>query len=310
MLLDPHTEASAFGLAVRATPAPNGRRAVVLREASRPLPRTDGWDVLSELRRPDGEPELSVHAHPRRGFLLRAPGIGDYLVAADGGEIAYLPAAKPLSSWRRLLTAEALPLAAVLQGLEVLRASAVTLPCGVIAITGGSAVGKTSVAVRLVLRGATFHADDAVAVEPRSGDVLAHPGAAAVNVRHSEARRLGRERLTQLGRVVERDRWSVRVAVDGERAPRSLRALYILERGADVPRVICRPICPADPRLLLAAMLNRCVRTPRRLARHIDVAARLARDVRLVRVLVPRSATAGAVADVIESDVRGWRDAA
>jgi ABC-type multidrug transport system ATPase subunit len=50
--------------------------------------------------------------------------------------------------------AQVLPLAAVLRGIDVLHASAVALAAGPIAFLGGSGAGKTTLASRIVARGA------------------------------------------------------------------------------------------------------------------------------------------------------------
>ena len=59
-----------------------------------------------------------------------------------------------------------------------LHASAVALDGRALAFVAPSGTGKTSVAAHLVARGASFLTDDALAVEPVPGGLLAHPGQA------------------------------------------------------------------------------------------------------------------------------------
>src|SRR5207248_1369448 len=133
-------------------------------------------------RRWNGRLWLAVDHHPELGYRIYAPRYGRHLVSSDGTRIvSALPNVAPWR-WQRLLFAQALPLAATLQGLEALHASAVELGGKAFAFTAASGTGKTSLAMHLVARGATFLTDDVLAVEARVGALIAHPGASTLSV--------------------------------------------------------------------------------------------------------------------------------
>ena len=89
-----------------------------------------------------GDPLLTLDAHPDGGHLVRADGFGAYLIDRGGRRILLAPG--PVESWRwqRLLIAQAIPVAALLQGLELFPASAVQLDGRVLAFAGASGAGK------------------------------------------------------------------------------------------------------------------------------------------------------------------------
>ena len=89
-----------------------------------------------------------------------------------------------------------LPFAALLQGLEVFHASAVVQGGEAIALLGPSRAGKTSLALELCARGASFLADDVLALETREDALFAHPGSpvAGVALEHERGRRRPRSR--------------------------------------------------------------------------------------------------------------------
>src|SRR5262249_37777024 len=149
-----------------------------------------------------------------------------------------------LGSWQRLLVAQALPFAAVLQGLEVLHASAVATGPGAVALAGPSGSGKTSVALELCRRGARFLADDVVALEP-GADLSVHPGTAGAGGDRAEAERRSAQGVASGERLAADGRETVeRVEPSGEPAP--LRAIFLLERRPSGPtEVTFEPLADA-----------------------------------------------------------------
>src|SRR4249919_1741773 len=132
--LDPRIEVP--GLAA-ADPSP-GKRAA-------PLPRTRVWIDPEELERrwrasateprrmrelDDGESVLlTVDLREDAGYLLDAAGVARALVAPDGSEALCAPA-PGRADWAFLLSAQVLPLAATLRGLEVFHAAGVAVGGG------------------------------------------------------------------------------------------------------------------------------------------------------------------------------------
>ncbi len=255
-------------------------------------------EVVRELR--DGDAVLLTVelAHPA-GYLLRAPGVGRILVAPDGGELLCDP--EPGSAeWTTLIPAQALPLAATLQGLEVLHASGVVLGERAILFAGAPGAGKSSLAAALLHRGALLLSDDTVALELRDGAPIAHSGAALLHLQSSEHDRLSERELAVLGARAtfpHKPRYHPRVSVSA--AP--FGGLFLLERATQGPPI--ERTEAVDPFTLLASTFNLSVRTPERLVRHIDLAAALAATERIYRLRVQPDMNATQLADAVREQL-------
>lgn len=231
-------------------------------------------ELISDQRLPGGGVNFQIE-RGEEGYRFWGPEYGTHLVAADGTRIWGIAGEGRLDAWQRLLVAQALPFAAVLQGLEVLHASAVAQEGAAIVFGGGSGSGKTSLAQALAGRGAEFLADDVLALERTGDDLLGHPGAPVAGVDHGASPGAGEKRDREDSEVLainDRERIE-RVALRSGPAP--LRAFFLIERkedGPDEPRF--EPI--ADPRILLSATFNLLLATPQRLESLLDVCAWLA----------------------------------
>jgi hypothetical protein len=231
----------------------------------------------------DGEAVLlSVDFAADAGYLISAPDVGRILVAPDGTELLCDP--EPgIAEWTTLIGAQALPLAATLQGLEVLHASGVVLAGRAALFTGPPGAGKSSLAAALLQLGAALLSDDTVALEARDGALIAHPGAALLHLRDAEHARLSdaeREALGPGATFPGKQRYSPSVSVSSV----AFGELYLLERSSDGPPI--ERIEAVDPFALLASTFNLSVRTPDRLARHLDLASTLAATKRIYRLRV------------------------
>lgn len=256
--------------------------------------------TLVEREFPDGRLMMRIEGHPELGYRIWAPRYGRHLVSADGRRISSaLPRLAPWR-WQRLFYAQVLPLASLLQGLELFHASAVSLGDRVIAFAGGSGVGKTSLAAHLVARGATLATDDVLALEPANGGVLAHPGAARASVDEDELRAMGPEGRRALGTEVGRSD-KVHLELPVLDRPQPLSLLYFPSRSSTPGRVRIAGLEAPDTRLLLAASFLRYLQSPGRLVTHLDVCARIARSVRTYRVLVPPDVPSRYVAAAVEA---------
>jgi hypothetical protein len=163
---------------------------IVPREAVESLRRGHGWQTLRRMPVDDEGRMLTLDEHREHGYGVHVDGFGSYLIAGEGRRALLVPPSIEQWRWQRLLTAQVLPIASLAQGLELFHASAVEVEGGVLAFTGGSGAGKTTVAAQLMLAGATFVCDDALAVEVARDDVIAHPGPALMNLRETSARLL------------------------------------------------------------------------------------------------------------------------
>jgi hypothetical protein len=281
-----------------------GRPATHVRVAADELRRR--WEPVGsratrtrELRAGD-QLLLSVDVADEAGYLLRAPGRASVLVAADGRELICAPEPEA-TDWAVLLTAQALPLAATLRGLEVFHAAGLELGGEAVLLAGDPGAGKSSLAAALVLCGAALLSDDAVALERDDGSLLAHAGSGVLQLRATELERLTPAERAVLdpleGPVAGRARFVPSPSTGSSASP--LGALFLLERSATQPAI--ERVARVDPFALLGATFNLSVRTPERLARHLDLCAELAATVPIWRLRVQPGVNAGQLADLLVS---------
>lgn len=244
------------------------------------------WPESAELvcdeRQPDGGVTFRIEAHAKAGYLISGPEYGAYLLSADGRRLRCFPEDRPEGSWQRLLIAQVLPFAALLQGLEVFHASSVVRRGEAVAFLGPSRAGRTSLALELCRRGASFLADDVLALESRAGELLAHPGTPVAGVAHAEVERLG-ESLPEEEIMAVNAREQL-VQMPGAAEPALLAALFFLDRRKDGPEHP-RFEPTTDAQLLLAATFNFVLATPERLRGLLDVCA-LAARLRVERIVI------------------------
>lgn len=256
---------------------------------------------LSARRGPDGSAVAGVERNDALGYRMAPRGFGALLVSSDGSVIRHDD--DPTLGWRghRLVLGRALPIAAVLQGIEAFHASAVGLEGRAVAFIGPSGAGKTSLVVALALRGGSFVTDDVLALESHGDELRAHPGAAVASIRRADEEHMPEAERKRLGHVIERGD-KVHYSVRREEASLPLELMYFVARGG--ARTAFEEISPPDPRLLLASTFVFEVRTPERMVNQLDLCARLARRARMFRLVIPESLPASAAAEPIEAHAR------
>jgi hypothetical protein len=250
-----------------------------------------------ELRRPGGRPVFTIDRDANAGYRVWIVGLGQCLISPGGDRILCAPP-RGRTRWH-LLIGQGLPIAAALQGLEVLHASAVRIGSRSIAFIAPSGTGKTSLALHLLAHGAAFLADDVVALEAEGDRLLTHAGIGLAHVPQTE-----REVLKRAGVDLAWPAHGVfkhHAAVGLGQAPVPLGAAYFLERASAVRETEIIPIDPPDPCLLLGATFVSHVPTAERLITQLDVCSRIARTVPLFRV---RSPIDGRAADLAERVAR------
>jgi hypothetical protein len=290
------------------TPTDSDRRLSL--ELSDPRDLKALWDGagaterLFERRLRAHRPALLVDRHRDGGHRVWAPSYGRYHVSSDGLRIrAFIPRSAVGWYWERLFVAQPLPLAAALQGLALIHASAVAVERRAFAFLASSGTGKTSVAVHLVARGARHVTDDIVALEPREGRVLAHPGPRLAGVVQEELARIPPASRERLGSVVGQAGPKTYLAIPVEKRPFPLAAIYYLERDPGHRQLAL--VDATDPRLLLASSFLSYLRDPAHLEWLLYACAEVTESVRMARVLVPPSASAADVAAALEADMVG-----
>ena len=303
----------AFGLAVESAydiPALGGgaatppTRRTVCREATvRELER--GWvDAQSEdaveLRYPDGRLFLGIRSHPELGYRIWAPHHGRHVVSCDGREIRSALPRRGVLGWQRLFFAQTLPLAAALQGLEVLHASAVGVDGRAVAFTAASGSGKSSLAAHLVAAGASFLTDDVLALEGTSDAVLAHPGPARASVASQELRAMtpvGRARLGR--RVGATDKPHFEPATTT--GPLPLAIVYRVIRSPLAGQPQFREHVPPPPRLVLASSFLPYLRTRARMLNQLAICGQVTTSVRIFDFEITTPVSARAAAELAQA---------
>jgi hypothetical protein len=274
-------------------------REVSARELERAWAAAESEDAV-ELRYPDGRLFMSIRRHPDLGYRIWAPRHGRHVVSSDGTEIRSALPRRAVLAWQRLFFAQTLPLAAALQGLEVLHASAVGVGGRAVAFTAASGSGKSSLAAHLVAAGASFLTDDVLALDYTEDDVLAHAGPARASVASQELRAMtpvGRARLGK--RVGATDKPHFEPA--SPPSPLPLAILYRVIRGSLTGRPLFREHAPPPPRLVLASSFLPYLRTRERMLNQLAICARVTTSVRLFDFEIPAQVSARAAAALVQA---------
>jgi hypothetical protein len=259
---------------------------------------------ISEERIDGGELDRSIDAHPELGYRLQARYFGSCLVAPDGSRLLCVP--PPVASWRwqRFLVGRCLPLAAMLQGYEVLHAGATEIGDGVVAVIGPRGAGKSSLTLHLALQGASFFTDDVLALAIAEGGVLAHPGFGVVNVRAAEHARLTPRERAALGVLLgQTGRDKRHYALATAAGPRPLRALYFLVPGTGRALATVTPLDAPEPLRLLTSTFIHEIRPPAQLARLLEICALLADRVPMFEIELGGQESAAALAARLRAHV-------
>ncbi len=195
----------------------------VLRPEQGQICEPDSWIV--ERRLDDGRPWLSI-AKTSAGYLLRFPGLGDFLVTDGGRVISCAPEPKtPIRTIRHLLLDQVLPLVLSAFGRLVLHAGAVEVEAGALLFLGASGAGKSTLVGALCQRGARLLADDCVVVDIEDGHALAVPSYAGLRLWPSSVTALYQDGAES--REVAHYTEKRRVASSDGRLPHAFRAVPI-----------------------------------------------------------------------------------
>lgn len=103
-------------------------------------------------------------------------------LSADHRVLRCAPAGGTGCAWQRVLLDTILWTVSLLRGFELLHASAVETPAGIVAFVAVSGGGKTSLAAECLRRGAALFCDDILALDDPDGQVVGHPGPPLMNL--------------------------------------------------------------------------------------------------------------------------------
>jgi len=280
---------------------PRGSRLVELGMAEGAEEPAAWEERLQEWHYPDGTLGLTIDRHEERGYRFYLYSAGVFELGVDGGRVVCRldPDFAEQWHWRRYLIGQVLPFAALLQGLEVFHASAVEVDGGDVLLAGGSGLGKSTLALNMHLAGAGFLADDSLAVESRDGALVAYPAIATAKVRQVARGLLQADRRGALVETVSEDEHETRFLIRTAAGPLPLAGVCMLERGEE-PGSLEVAEGKADPWELLGSTFNSLVRDETRLQAQLELCARIAAEVRFLRLRVGPQPEAAAAQTLIE----------
>jgi hypothetical protein len=267
-----------------------------------PWPAGEGERIVQEDE-PGSPLERFAERHPQAGHRLYAAGFGEAVISADGRLVTGTPREQVPGRFERLLVGRVLPWTALVRGLEVFHAAAVTIDGRALVLIGQTGAGKTSLALRLLLSGAGFLTDDVLAVDRGpDGQPCAYAGARVAGLRAPEQERLAAAERDALGplRVLDGKAYATLVPAP---APAPLGAVFFLTRPtADARRgpLVERLELPAAE-LLLSSTFVLSVRTPARLANLLELCADIAASVPQYRVRIGSGSDSARTAEAIRT---------
>jgi hypothetical protein len=243
---------------------------------------------------------LSVDFAEPAGYLMWARDFGRVLISSDGIELLCEP--DPANEdWASILSAQALPLAATIRGLEVFHASGVVIDGRALLFAGPPGAGKSSLAAALLSAGGQLLSDDVVALALSDGDLIAYAGSVVLQLRAAEDERLSTGARTALGSPASPSFGKQRYVIDSVPDPVPLGGLFLLERSTEEPAV--EQLAAVDPFELIASTFNLSVRTPARLRRQLDVVSAIASSGLAYRLRVQPGVDATRLSSIVQAQL-------
>ena len=118
-----------------------------------------------------------------KGYLLRFPGLADFVVSQDGERVqAYPLADTDAGTLEHLYINQVYPLALSRQGRPAFHASVVTAGTGAVAFLGTTGMGKSTLATAFARNGASFLTDDGMLIEQSDDEVMVLPNHPSVRL--------------------------------------------------------------------------------------------------------------------------------
>jgi hypothetical protein len=298
---------SSFALPGIGTVAEGGRPDIALRLAA-------PGEVARRFSGASGPPLWQTVFPDGCTFRVDAGALGDRLFTYGeratfhlwmaAGTLICEPAEPEDPAWQRQLLDTVLLCASHLRGFELLHASAVECPEGVVAIAADTGGGKTSLAAELVRRGNPLFADDIVALGRRGRGIVAHPAPPVMNLAREQpgADEIGTPIATF---DADDETW---IAVHGAAAaPADVAAIFLLDRRPHVATHV-EPLAPNALHLLphSVGFHNR----PERQRIRFELLSDLAATTPILRLRADVEVPPAALADAVERTLAAPGEAA
>jgi hypothetical protein len=292
---------SAFGLEVDADFALPGARPGTAPEADlalRLVPQDEFLPLIAEPRML----RLLASFDDCPYAMLEAPA-GDALLcyghraflhlSADRRILRCGPTVRDDPHWQRVLLDTVLWSVSLLRGFELLHASAVETPAGVIAFVAASGGGKSSLAAEYLRRGASFFSDDIVALDDSDGRVVGFPGPPVINLpRQLEPAEVGARPIADFGE----ERWVEIEPVSP--GARSLAAVVIVDR-APRQEAACSRVEATTLELLPHAL--GLPHLEGRVRRRFELFSRVAATTPVLHLTAEPTVSTGVLADLVDA---------
>lgn len=202
--------------------------------------------------------------------------------------------------WQRQLLDTILFSVSFAHGFELLHASAVELDDGVVAFLAPTGGGKSSIAAELCRRGHRLFCDDVLAIEWRGEQLVGHPGPAVMSIPRSCGLPASLGASAIAGFPAENETW-VALARTAT-VPLPLRAVYLLDRFAERAHV---SELTAPTVLDLLPHTISLPHSPARARSRFELFSALAERVAIFRLAAEPAASAGAIADLVQTSLEG-----
>jgi hypothetical protein len=225
------------------------------------------------------------------GYLLRFPGLADYLVSAAGDQVVCHPApGVSEETTRHLYLNQVLPLALSRLGKLVFHASAVDLGGEALVFAGESGRGKSTLAASFATSGYPFLTDDGLLMEEIDGGYQVLPSHPSIRLWEDSQEALVHPETPTADPVpfTSKTRFLAGGDIPHCAEPRRLRHVYFLGEGAS-PRVAIAPMSASEALIELVKhsfLLD--IQAPEFIAAHFDRLSRLVAHRIYFRIDYPR----------------------
>ena len=222
---------------------------------------------------------------------VRWRGVGEFLVAHDGREIACAPAlGAHEESFQVYLLGQAFSFALVKAGCEPLHATVLEHRGDALALVGQSGQGKSTLAASFLTQRLRLLTDDLMLLAPGLPPLFAYPGPPRIKLLPDAAEAFLGPGAARVPMNPETDKHVIPIAASGYcGSPARLRGIYVLEHGESSDAAIrVEPLAGREAFMALVGhTFNRHLVDPERLRRQMAEVTRTLGAVTVKRIVYP-----------------------